>query len=122
MDRVLASGAECMLVTPNFMCAYVSHALQEEGLRAIARDAGRVQNEGILACYVAAARAEAERRRVPIADAFARWQALASAGTPQSCSPTTSTIPPARRMGCLWKPYWRSFCRKTNPFEAEGGK
>lgn len=80
MDRVLASGAECMLVTPNFMCAYVSHALQEEGLRAIARDAGRVQNEGILARYVAVARAEAERRRVPIADAFARWQALASAG------------------------------------------
>ena len=62
------------------MCAYVSHALQEEGLRAIARDAGRVQNEGILARYVAAARAEAERRRVPIADAFARWQALAGAG------------------------------------------
>lgn len=80
MDRVLASGAECMLVTPNFMCSYVSHALAAEGLRGVARAASRVQNEGILARYVEAARQEAAKRAVPVADAYARWEALSRAG------------------------------------------
>lgn len=80
MDRVLDSGAECMLVTPNFMCSYVSCSLVEEELRAVARDASRVQNEGILARYVETARREAALRGVPVADAFARWEALGRAG------------------------------------------
>lgn len=80
LEDVLKSGAECVLVTPNHMCGYVSHRLENETLRDIARDAARVQNEGILRRYVEAAREEARAHGVPVADAYRMWDALAAAG------------------------------------------
>lgn len=79
-ERILASGAEAMLVTPNFMCEYVSHKLQDETLRNIAENAANVQNSGVLARYVNAAREVARSMNVPIADAFARWEAWKAGG------------------------------------------
>lgn len=80
MEKALASGAECILLTPNFMCSYPSHTLKDEVLINIAKDASRVQNEGILTGYVEAAKDEAESLNVPVADAYGVWQALARAG------------------------------------------
>jgi len=79
-DRVLASGAECILVTPNRMCAYVDYAVTDEVARSIAESCTRTQNEGILTRYVEAAKAEAAKRNIPVADAYKRWQALEKAG------------------------------------------
>ena len=76
-EDVRSSGAECVLVTPNHMCGYVSHRLENDTLRDIARDAARVQNEGILRRYVDAAREEA---RAQGADTYRVWDALAAAG------------------------------------------
>ena len=45
-SRILDSGAECMLVTPNRMCSYVSHALSDSDLRAIAAAAAEIQTGG----------------------------------------------------------------------------
>ncbi len=78
--RVLDSGAECMLLTPNFMCRYVSSELPDGPLREIAADAARVQNEGILERYVDAMREVGEKMQIPVADAYASWQAMDSAG------------------------------------------
>ena len=79
-DRILASGAECILVTPNRMCAYADYALTDEVARSIAENCARIQNEGILTRYVEAAKAEAAKRNIPVADAYARWQTLENSG------------------------------------------
>ena len=79
-EDVRSSGAECVLVTPNHMCGYVSHRFENDTLRDIARDAARVQNDGILRRYVDAAREEARAQGVPVADTYRVWDALAAAG------------------------------------------
>ena len=79
-SRILDSGAECMLVTPNRMCSYVSHALSDPDLRAIAAAAAEIQTGGTLDAFVEAAREEARRLNVPIADAYRVWNRLERSG------------------------------------------
>ena len=79
-DRVLAAGAECMLLTPNRMCAYVPASIHNEELRAIAKKCTHTQNDGILTRYVEAAKAQAQARHMPVADAYAKWQAMDRCG------------------------------------------
>ena len=79
-QQILDSGAEAMLLTPNRMCAYVSHALVDPELRAIAAAAAEIQNGGVLDAFVEAAREEAQALNVPIADAYRDWKRLESAG------------------------------------------
>lgn len=79
-SRILDSGAECMLVTPNRMCSYVSHALSDSDLRAIAAAAAEIQTGGTLDAFVEAAREEAQRLNVPIADAYRVWNRLERSG------------------------------------------
>lgn len=79
-SRILDSGAECMLVTPNRMCSYVSHALSDSDLRAIAAAAAEIQTGGTLDAFVEAAREEAQRLNVPIADAHRVWNRLERSG------------------------------------------
>lgn len=78
--RILESGAEALLLTPNFMCSYVPHTVVGENLTRIAGEAAKVQNEGILTKYVEAARAVAQEMNVPIADAYRRWEHMRDAG------------------------------------------
>ncbi len=77
---VLASGAECMLLTPNRMCAYVPAFVKRDDLRGIARRCAEIQNGGLLTRFVDAARAAANELGVPVADAYARWQAMDRCG------------------------------------------
>lgn len=79
-SRILDSGAECMLVTPNRMCGYVSHALNDPDLRAIAAAAAEIQNGGTLDAFVEAAREEAQKLNVSIADAYRVWNQLERSG------------------------------------------
>ena len=79
-ERVLASGAECMLLTPNRMCAYVAPWVEEGILKKVAGDAAKVQNEGVLDAFVEAARQVAKKRGVPVADAYAVWNRLEELG------------------------------------------
>ena len=78
--RILSSGAEALLLTPNFMCSYVPHTVVGANLTKIAQEAAKVQNEGILTKYVEAARAAAAELNVPIADAYRRWEKMKEAG------------------------------------------
>ncbi len=55
-DKVLATGAECMLLTPNFMCSYVSDGVIEE-YKGVAAHCAQVQTSGTFDRYVEAARA-----------------------------------------------------------------
>ena len=78
--RILASGAEALLLTPNFMCSYVPHTVAGANLTRIAQEAAKVQNGGVLTKYVEAARAAAGELNVPVADAYRRWENLRDAG------------------------------------------
>ncbi|MBQ3079442.1 MAG: hypothetical protein IJC48_05500 [Clostridia bacterium] len=79
-ESVLASGAECMLVTPNFMCKYVSYHLADEKLISIAKAVAKVQNEGILKKYVECAKKAAKDMNIPVADAYSVWESLEKTG------------------------------------------
>lgn len=78
--RIADIGAEAMLITPNMMCSYVSPELPEGVLRDIAREASARQTGGVLSAFVDAARELAREAGVPVADAYAEWQALDRAG------------------------------------------
>lgn len=80
MERILDSGAECILVTPNHMCGYVSPLLEGELLKDIAAKAMRIQKDGVLAAFVDAARKCAQKTGVPIADSYAVWDRLSAIG------------------------------------------
>lgn len=79
-EKILASGAEAILVTPNFMCSYVSVRVEGEGLRKTAAQAVKIQNDGILRRYVETARTIAAELNIPIADSYRRWEQLQAAG------------------------------------------
>ncbi len=77
---VLASGAECILITPSPMCKYVAGEVPEGILRDVATEAAKVQNEGILARYVEVIREVGKALNIPVADTYATWEAMAEAG------------------------------------------
>ena len=79
-EKTLSSGAECILLTPNYMNKAVSPLLTEPLFIDIAKDAAVVQNTGILTRYVETARKAAEEMGVPVADAYAVWQKLDQSG------------------------------------------
>lgn len=81
MDRILDSGAELMLLTPNAMCArmHENTPKDDDYHRLFARAVSK-QINGVMTAFVEAARAEARHRNVPIADAYARWEQLRACG------------------------------------------
>ena len=78
--RVLESGAECILLTPNFMNKGISPHLKDELFIGIAKEAAVVQNTGILSHYVETAKKAADDMGVPVADAYAVWQKISDNG------------------------------------------
>lgn len=79
-EQTAALGAEGILLTPNRMCAYVDPSLPDGIAREFAEHVTRVQNEGVLARFVASARELAADMGVPVADAYAEWERLQAAG------------------------------------------
>ncbi len=80
ISGALDSGAECVVITPSFMCTYVSHRLTDKKLRDIAFEAMNVQNGGVLAEYAETAKEVALEMNASVADAYSQWKKLASVG------------------------------------------
>ncbi len=78
--KIIDSGSEAMLITPNFMCSYVSSVVEGEMLRNTAAHAVEVQKGGILKRYAECACAVAKEMNVPIADVYKRWEQLHAVG------------------------------------------
>jgi len=76
-----ATGAEVILLTPNFMCT-----ADNPNICAEHRDKGwaetfcRLQNEGTVARYAQAVRDVGSELSVPVADIYGQWQRLADEG------------------------------------------
>lgn len=81
MDRILASGAELILLTPNAMC-YRMHenTPKDDSFHQLFARAVSKQVNGVMTAFVEAARAEARQRNIPIADAYARWEQMQACG------------------------------------------
>ena len=97
-SRIRALGAEAMLITPNMMCSYVDPALKDETLRNIAGAVVKCQTGGILTAYVDTAREVAREAGVPIADAYADWQALERSGVDTTALLSNHINHPTREM------------------------
>lgn len=96
--RIHALGAEAMLVTPNMMCSYVDPALKDDILIKIAGAAAQKQTSGTLTAYVDTAREVAREAGIPIADAYADWQALERAGADTTAMLSNHINHPTREM------------------------
>lgn len=96
--KALASGAECLLLTPNYMNKGVSPFLTEPLFIDIAKEAAVVQNTGILTRYVETARKAAEDMAVPVADAYSVWQALEKSGADTDALLSNHINHPTREM------------------------
>ena len=78
--KLHADRSECILLTPNMMGTYGDPSIAAPLVREIAVTCVQAQCDGTLTKYVDAARSKAKEMNVPIADAYAEWQALSNAG------------------------------------------
>ena len=78
--RLAEENIETIFLTPNMMCTGVSCHIADEQFRRIAEDCARLQNEGVLAQYLDAAKEVCRRRDVTVCDCYAKWQALERSG------------------------------------------
>ena len=102
LARILASGAECIVLTPSHMCSYVHSGVEASALREIAAKAVRVQLDGTLRRYAQLARDVAARHGVAVADAYAAWDALAEGGVDTTSLLSNSINHPSREMHDLF--------------------
>lgn len=79
LDRLSEAGIPTVLLTPNMLNTYV-HPDTVPKFRAYAAVTAEYQNSGRMDAYVDAARELAAERSLPIADAYAKWKAMAAAG------------------------------------------
>ena len=80
VDRVLKSGAECILLTPNMMNVKTSCHLKGDLFLNLAKTFANVQNSGMLTDYVNIIKRIATEKDVPICDIYKSWIAMSEAG------------------------------------------
>lgn len=80
LECILQNGIECILLTPNRMCSYVSPEFTDDRIKKVAADIADIQNSGILDQYVETARQVAAELNIPVADAYEKWTLLEKKG------------------------------------------
>ncbi len=78
-ERIGATGSAIILLTPNMMATYRSELIAAAFTTSV-EDFIMAQNAGVLDAYVAAMRQVALEQDIPLADAYAIWQAMAAEG------------------------------------------
>ena len=80
VKKVVASGAECIVLTPNTMNTEVSDHLKEASERKLAEKMATLQNGGVLDLYADAAREIASKNGAVLCDVYAKWKKMMKAG------------------------------------------
>lgn len=80
VTKVVSSGAECILLTPNMMNTKISCHLEGDLFLNLAKKFSEVQNNGILTEYVDIIKRVAEENKVPICDIYGKWLEMNKAG------------------------------------------
>ena len=73
-------GSEIIFMTPNMMATEVSCHVTDPHFIAIAEDACKRQNEGIMDQYMQAAKEVCAQHGVRVCDCYEKWKALAASG------------------------------------------
>ena len=73
-------GSEIIFMTPNMMATEVSCHVTDPHFIAIAEDACKRQNEGIMDQYMQAAKEVCAQHGVRVCDCYEQWKALAASG------------------------------------------
>lgn len=102
LDRLAAAGSETVFLTPNMMCTGLSCHITDGAIREMAQGAADLQNSGMLDRYVETARAVCAERGVPVADAYAKWKAIAAAGVDVTELLANQMNHPTREMNWLF--------------------
>ena len=79
-QKVKKSGAECVYMTPNTMNYYVSPKITSEAVKTLAADLKERMTSGLMDEYIAAGKAVAAERGVPIADCYSLWKRMVNNG------------------------------------------
>ena len=99
--KITASGAECIVLTPNAMNTEVSCHLREKPLVKMAKSLEKIQNDGILDAYAQAARDVAEQEGAVLCDVYALWKSMIEAGVDVTDLLANHLNHPLRRMHYL---------------------
>ena len=79
-DRLAKENIEIILMTPNMMCTDISCHINFDMARDTAKMVAEKQNGGVLEEYLNTAKAEAEKRNIPVCDCYAIWKKLYESG------------------------------------------
>ena len=80
LRRIKEKGAECIVLTPNYMNTQVSCHLKEELFRNLAERFAEIQNGGTLDAYVNALKEVADENGVKVCDVYSKWKKMAKSG------------------------------------------
>lgn len=100
-DRLSAAEIPTVLLTPNMLNTYV-HPDTIPKFRDYAAVTAEYQNSGRMDAYVDAAREVAAARNIPIADAYAKWKAMAASGQDTTVCLANHINHPTREMHRLF--------------------
>ena len=78
--KIVSSGAECIVLTPNAMNTSVSPLIKEKTYLKLAERFMKAQKDGVLDRYVETAREVARESGALLCDVYAKWQAMIEAG------------------------------------------
>lgn len=73
-------GTEVIFMTPNMMNTELSCHLKNDAEKEIVRNCMKLQNEGVMDAYMAAAREVCIENNVTICDCYAKWKRLSELG------------------------------------------
>ena len=79
-ERLKEAGSEIIFMTPNMMATEVSCHVTDSHFIAIAEDACKHQNEGIMDQYMQAAKEVCKEHGVRVCDCYEKWKALKASG------------------------------------------
>ncbi len=75
-DEIKSRGIDCIYMTPNMMCKYVSGRLFDKDLRKLAEDIMKIQNEGIFDKFIDDIKGICKEHDVPVCDAYSVWKKM----------------------------------------------
>ncbi len=71
---------DAIFMTPNMMNTYVFPEIKDDFITALSENFAKIQNEGVLDDYVAAAIKTAQEEGVAVSDVYAKWKKLFKSG------------------------------------------
>lgn len=69
-------GIDAVLMTPNMINTYVFAGIKDDFIRALSQNSAKLQNEGVLDDYIAAAIKTAKEENVTVCDVYNKWKKL----------------------------------------------